>query len=174
MTTCATRGSSRPRPCGWLPLEELEELVRPAGYYRLKSKTVAQPARLSHGPLRRIDRGDGCHADGRLAPRTARGQRCRSGDGRLDLALRFQPAQSSLSTPTPIAYWPGTAGSATTPFITRSRTISSMNLKRDVALYNEYHALLVRVGNNHCRKTPKCDDCPLRELLPEGGPLPPD
>lgn len=43
-------------------------------------------------------------------------------------------------------------------------------LKMDVNLFNEYHALLVRVGNRYCRKTPKCDDCPLRTMLPEGGP----
>jgi endonuclease-3 related protein len=47
-------------------------------------------------------------------------------------------------------------------------------LERDAVLYNEYHALLVRVGHLHCRKTPKCDGCPLAELLPEGGPLEPD
>ena len=32
--------------------------------------------------------------------------------------------------------------------------------------YNEFHALIVRVGNQHCRSTPKCDGCPLREFLP--------
>lgn len=41
----------------------------------------------------------------------------------------------------------------------------------DVPLYNEFHALLVRVGNHHCRKTPNCEGCPLAELLPPGGPL---
>lgn len=43
------------------------------------------------------------------------------------------------------------------------------HLERDVTLYGEYHALLVRVGHLHCRKTPKCDGCPLEELLPAGG-----
>jgi endonuclease-3 related protein len=44
------------------------------------------------------------------------------------------------------------------------------SLPQDAALYNEYHALLVRVGKNYCRRTaPKCDDCPLAELLPERG-----
>ena len=47
-------------------------------------------------------------------------------------------------------------------------------LEVDVALYNEYHALLVRVGHLYCRKTPRCDDCPLRDLLPSAGPLVPD
>jgi endonuclease-3 related protein len=40
----------------------------------------------------------------------------------------------------------------------------------DVPLYNEFHALLVRVGHHHCRKTPVCEGCPLAELLPPGGP----
>ncbi len=41
-------------------------------------------------------------------------------------------------------------------------------LPEDVALFNEYHALIVRVGKEFCRKTkPRCETCPLRELLPE-------
>ncbi len=43
------------------------------------------------------------------------------------------------------------------------------NLESDVALFNEYHALLVRVGNAHCRAQPRCDGCPLVPLLPESG-----
>ena len=47
-------------------------------------------------------------------------------------------------------------------------------LEEDVPMYNEYHALLVRVGHAHCRKTPRCDGCPLAELLPAGGMIEPD
>ena len=37
------------------------------------------------------------------------------------------------------------------------------NLPRDVKFYNEYHALIVRVGKEHCKKTrPLCSDCPIR------------
>jgi endonuclease-3 related protein len=32
--------------------------------------------------------------------------------------------------------------------------------------YNELHALIVRVGNQYCRSTPRCGECPLREFLP--------
>jgi endonuclease III related protein len=32
--------------------------------------------------------------------------------------------------------------------------------------YNELHALIVRVGNQYCRSTPKCEECPLRQFLP--------
>lgn len=38
------------------------------------------------------------------------------------------------------------------------------NLPEDVRLYNEYHALLVHVGNRLCRPKPLCDLCPLRNL----------
>ena len=41
----------------------------------------------------------------------------------------------------------------------------------DAALYNEYHALIVRVGKEHCKTKPQCDGCPLQDLLPESGPL---
>ena len=43
-------------------------------------------------------------------------------------------------------------------------------LPADVQLYNEYHARLVRVGKDYCKRTaPKCDACPLRDLLPKSG-----
>jgi endonuclease-3 related protein len=32
--------------------------------------------------------------------------------------------------------------------------------------YNELHALIVRVGNEHCRSLPRCEDCPLQRFLP--------
>jgi endonuclease-3 related protein len=32
--------------------------------------------------------------------------------------------------------------------------------------YNELHALIVRVGNHYCRKTAQCEGCPLQNFLP--------
>jgi len=34
-------------------------------------------------------------------------------------------------------------------------------LDQDVQLFNEYHALLVRVGKQYCRPQPRCERCPL-------------
>ncbi len=40
------------------------------------------------------------------------------------------------------------------------------NLPEDIAMYNEYHALLVQVGKTYCKpREPSCGDCPLREFL---------
>ena len=32
--------------------------------------------------------------------------------------------------------------------------------------YNEFHALIVRTGNEFCRSLPRCEGCPLRQFLP--------
>ena len=41
-------------------------------------------------------------------------------------------------------------------------------LPADVALFNEYHALLVRLGKNVCRTKPRCPTCPLLGICPTG------
>ncbi len=35
------------------------------------------------------------------------------------------------------------------------------NLKKDLTLFKEYHALLVRLGKEYCKKKPDCKCCPL-------------
>lgn len=38
-------------------------------------------------------------------------------------------------------------------------------LPKDAKLFNEYHALIVRLGKTYCKKTnPLCDQCPLNDL----------
>lgn len=39
------------------------------------------------------------------------------------------------------------------------------NLPADEAMFNEYHALLVRHGKEVCRKAPLCDQCCLKSLV---------
>lgn len=38
------------------------------------------------------------------------------------------------------------------------------NLSHDVKLFNEYHALIVKLGKDYCKKTPVCDHCPLKDI----------
>jgi endonuclease III related protein len=41
------------------------------------------------------------------------------------------------------------------------------NVSRDAALYNEFHALIVRTGKEYCRtRNPRCNECPLHSFLP--------
>ena len=47
------------------------------------------------------------------------------------------------------------------------RQLFERNLAPDVALYNEFHALIVHTGKHFCRpREPRCGECPLKSLLP--------
>jgi endonuclease III related protein len=48
------------------------------------------------------------------------------------------------------------------------RRYFEQRLPADPSLYNEFHALIVRTGKDHCRKqNPRCAECPLQPFLPE-------
>lgn len=48
------------------------------------------------------------------------------------------------------------------------RRLFEHTLPQDVALYNEYHALIVHTGKHFCRtREPRCSDCPLKAYLSE-------
>ena len=44
------------------------------------------------------------------------------------------------------------------------RDFFETSLPADTGLYNEFHALLVRVGKEFCKPKPRCENCPLRSL----------
>lgn len=46
------------------------------------------------------------------------------------------------------------------------RRLFEAHLPRDTRLYNEYHALVVRLGKEHCRPRPRCAGCPLNPICP--------
>ena len=37
------------------------------------------------------------------------------------------------------------------------------NLEKDYKIFNEYHALIVEHAKQHCKKTPICENCPLKK-----------
>ena len=44
-------------------------------------------------------------------------------------------------------------------------------LPKDPSLFNEFHALIVKVGKEHCGRVPDCEGCPLQMFLKGGTPL---
>lgn len=38
------------------------------------------------------------------------------------------------------------------------------HLKKDTQMFNEYHALFVRLGKEFCRPKPRCEPCPLNSM----------
>ncbi len=47
--------------------------------------------------------------------------------------------------------------------------IFESELPKDAALYNEYHALIVRLGKEHCKTKPLCSMCPVAPYSINGG-----
>ena len=157
-----------------VPLAELEELVRPVGYYRVK-------ARRLRNLLDFLDERYGGSLEAMFStalPELREQLLAVSGIGpeTADSILLYA---GNLPTFVVDAY--------TCRVFMRHGWVSfdadyyqvkdhlESGLPQDVALFNEYHALLVRVGKERCRKSaPLCKGCPLAELLPAGGPLEPE
>jgi endonuclease-3 related protein len=153
-----------------LPVDELADLIRPAGYYRLKARRLKNLVRMIDeqydGSLQRL------FALGTQSLREALLRVNGVGPETADCVVLYA---ASLPTFVIDAYtarvfkrhgWiePDADYAALKDYF-------ESVLDRNVQLYNEYHALLVRVGNQFCRKAPKCEACPLRDMLPEHGPL---
>jgi endonuclease III related protein len=156
-----------------VPIDELEDLIRPAGYYRVKSRRLHNLLTLL------VERFDGSLdtmfatglADLRVELLKVNGIGPETADSILLYAGGLPTFVVDTYTHRVFARhgWIGyDAGYHDIKEHFESR------LPDDAHLFNEYHALLVQLGKDHCRKTPICKGCPLAELLPEGGPIEPE
>jgi len=149
-----------------LPVERLAELIRPAGYFNIKS------ARLRHFLDWLVERFDG-DLDAMFA--------CRLHALREELlsvkGIGPETADSILlyAGQMPTFVVDTYTGRVMTRHELIDEDVGYEDLKAfcedhipaDVAFYNEFHALLVNVGKDFCRPKPKCSACPLCPLLRE-------
>lgn len=157
-----------PRGLGAVALPELAELIRPAGYYRLKARRLKN---LLDFVLNEYGGSlDDMFAVGLPALRqqllTVNGVGPETADSILLYAGQLPTFVVDTYTARVLKRHGWIEPEADYHAI---KEHFERNLEEDVELFNEYHALLVRVGHLHCRKTPKCEECPLKALLPDGG-----
>ncbi len=160
-----------PRALYDVPVEELEELIRPAGYFRVKARRlrnlVAFIVEQYEGSLDAVFRSD--VADLRRQLLALHGIGPETADSILLYAGGLASFVVDAYTHRVFARHGWIDFNAAYDEI---QEYVESGLPRDVQQYNEFHALLVRVGKDYCHKTgPKCAECPLREMLPNGGPL---
>lgn len=152
-----------------LPPEELAELVRPAGYYQVKTRRLRSLLKFVvdefDGSLEAMFATDVSTLRDRLlaihgiGPETA--------DAILLYAGGLPTFVVDTYTHRVLARhgWVGYEAD-----YHEIKELFEAALPAAAPLYNEYHALLVRVGKDFCRRTaPKCEACPLFSMLPEGG-----
>lgn len=147
-----------------LGMEQLETLIRPAGYFRVKAKRLrnfttwlcdcygGEMQSLAEIPTARL-REELLDISG-IGPETA--------DSILLYALN-RPVfvvdtytarvmvRHSLIAPEGLDYH-------------QLQDLFTSNLEPNAALFNEFHALLVMAGKDYCKPTPKCPLCPLNPL----------
>lgn len=170
----AARAIARLRDAGflhWSRLQkasaaEIEECVRPAGYFRQKARTIRNFAEWLHS----VHQG----SLDRLFAQSAEDARSQL------LALRGlgpETADAILLYAGKLPFF--VADAYTRRILARHNLISDGNgyqsaqsflhqhLPADERLFNEFHALLVEAGKRHCkRQQAQCQGCPLEPYLP--------
>jgi len=149
-----------------LPAEELAERIRPAGYFRVKAARLRNLLALIvqelGGDIAALAEKD--MESARQTLLAVRGVGPETADSILLYGLAFPSFVVDAYTARICARHalaPEDAG------YDELRELFMDALPHDAALYNEFHALLVRVGNGWCRpRAPRCETCPLAVFLP--------
>jgi endonuclease-3 related protein len=147
---------------GSLASEELEALIRPAGYYRIKTKRLknfltwlmengdGQLENLAHHNT--YDLREDLIAINGIGPETA------------DSILLYALNRPIFVVDTYTARMATRHGLIEPPFgYHELQDLFQSNLPQDTQLFNEYHALIVQIGKNFCKPKPKCLSCPLND-----------
>ncbi len=141
-----------------LPTSDLAELIRPAGTHNVKARRLQAVARwwLAEAPQAANPRTP--LADVRKRLLAVHGVGEETADSILLYALNRTTFVVDAYTRR-ILQRHGLAGTRDSYATIQSRFME--HLPANSVLYNEYHALLVAVGKQWCRPTPRCRDCPL-------------
>lgn len=157
------QGVLSPAKLHQLNIESLAELIRPAGYYNVKA------ARLKHFLDRLFEKFDGdLDRLGQLATDQLREE--------LLSIKGIGPETADSITLYAFGKPVFVVDAYTGRILGRHRLLEpgagyeevrmlfESSLPREVQLYNEYHALLVRLGKEYCKTKAQCSGCPLEEL----------
>jgi endonuclease III related protein len=162
-------GVMQPQALYALPQEELAELIRPAGYYQVKAKRLQNLLRFIVD-----DYGGSLDAMFRTSLPTLREQLLAIhgiGPETADAILLYAGGLPTFVVDT-----------YTHRVLARHgwidydadyhqiKELFESELPADAPMYNEYHALLVRIGKDYCKRSAAhCESCPLAEFLPPDG-----
>ncbi|MDR2800251.1 MAG: endonuclease III domain-containing protein [Desulfovibrio sp.] len=166
------RGFLRPEALYSMPLRDLEDLLRPAGFFRLKA-----------GRLRALLEYFSTYAGWDVPPDNLRLDFLRGREGRELreelLGVRGIGPETADCLLLYALNLPFFVIDAYTLRLCRRHGLLPPDvpyeeaqeffmdrLEADAALYNEFHALIVRTGHNFCKKNkPLCSQCPLGVFL---------
>lgn len=149
-----------------LPLLELAETIRPAGYFNIKAKRLKNLIGFV------MDRYEG-DLDGLLTDNPSRlregllsvkGIGPETADSMLLYGARVPVFVVDNYTHRILVRHGMVAEEATYEEL---QALFMDHLPDDARLFNEFHALIVKTGKEYCRRNPCCGDCPLERWGPE-------
>ena len=145
----------------WIPIEVLSELIRPSGYFNQKATKIKNFIKFImenyDGDFQKMLKEDTRALREKLL--SIRGIGPETADSILLYAAR-KPAFAVDAYTYRILSRHGLIPEGTT--YEEIREVFMDSLPKDVELFNEYHALLVRLGKEQCKKSPICEGCPLK------------
>lgn len=161
-----------PQKIAALDMEKLETLIRPAGYYRVKARRLREVVNwlieTCDGQLDKLFRRPTDDLRKQLlavhgvGPETADSILLYAGDLPVFVVDAYTVRIFTRH---------GWIDDSSIAYHTLQEQIEA-SLPRDTQLFNEFHALIVWIGKTHCkRRSPRCEDCPLKTKLPNGGPI---
>jgi len=146
-----------------LDISRLAELIRPAGYFNIKAKRLKSFLNWLFenydGRLSNLESLDTVRLRDELL--TIKGVGCETADSILlyafDRPIFVVDAYTARVAVRHSLIEPGAD-------YEQLRELFQLNLPEDIQLFNEYHALLVKVGKEFCRPKARCPGCPLEKL----------
>lgn len=147
-----------------LPEKKLAELIRPAGYYNIKTKRLKSFINFLmndyHGDIRKMKEEDTLSLRQKLL--NINGIGLETADSILLYALDKPIFVIDAYTKRILSRH---------EIMDKSKSYDEFQrlfhnaIEKDVQIFNEYHALLVKVGKTYCKsKNPLCNECPLNNL----------
>jgi len=155
------KGLLNPSGLYLIPERELAELIRPAGYFNVKARRLknfvkflfehydGDPDRLAESNL--SDLRQELLAINGVGPETADSILLYALNKPIFVVDAYTKRIFSRHNLIPV----GASYSEVQAFLMD-------NLPRDVALYNEFHALVVHLGKTFCKAKPDCETCPIK------------
>ena len=143
-----------------LPIEELQEIIRPAGFFRQKSEYLKAATEWFMSYDCDINLIKSCPlSDIRSELLQVRGVGNETADSILLYGFDFPTFVVDAYTMRLFKRFPIDAGTT----YMEVKNYCEKELPRDAELYNHFHALIVHNGKEHCKKKMECAGCPLEE-----------
>lgn len=157
------KGSLTPETIYRMPVEELEDLIKPSGFYKVKARRLKEAVTFLLQEFRgRIDlMAKTPLQELRWKLLKVKGIGEETADSILLYACDKPIFVIDAYTKRILSRHGITRGSGSYHELQR---LFMDALPKDVALFKEYHALLVRLGKTFCRPKPRCEGCPLKEV----------